>query len=201
MTRPQFIADYLPEHDGELWQVEKREPDAMAKLHMAIRGRPHDRKGPVTRLYRKHEDSGSRTLVMSDTDAELDEAMAVYWACQRPDVSRVLINGLGLGLTVQMALARPQVEHVDVVEISPELVAFISQHITDERIHYHVGDAHEFRFPPGTTWDFIWHDIWDTICADDNASRTRLRRRYARKCKWQACWTDRVPLAYAHGVR
>lgn len=124
-------------------------------------------------------------LVMSDTrDEYLDHIEAIDKA-----TGRVLIHGLGLGCYLQAILAKPDVTHVDVVEISSDVIALIGPYFADdERVHIHQGDAYEFKFPPGTTWDVAWHDIWSDKCSDDLEGHAKLNRRYGRCVGWQGCW-------------
>lgn len=126
-------------------------------------------------------------LVMSDTRDELrDHYTAIYRA-----KGRVLINGLGLGCYLAVVLSKPEVTHVDVVELNPDVLALVAPHFTkDERVVFHQADAYvqARKWPPGTRWDCVWHDIWPTKCSDDLEGHARLRRSYARRAEWQGSW-------------
>lgn len=133
----------------------------------------------ITSLYR------GGTLVMSDTPDELDDLYPLFVRSPR---GRVLVNGLGLGCVVRGLLAHPAVEHVDVVEISADLIALVGPQVADPRLEIHHGDAYTYRWPPGTRWDVAWHDVWDTISADNLPEMARLHRRYGGRVRWQGSW-------------
>lgn len=124
-------------------------------------------------------------LVMSDVrDEYRDHAYAISQA-----YGRVLIHGLGLGCYLKAILAKPEVLHVDVVELEEDVIALIGPYFADDpRVHIHQGDAYTYEFPKGTTWDVAWHDIWADKCTDDLALHAKLNRRYGRKVSWQGCW-------------
>ncbi|MFN0064194.1 MAG: spermidine synthase, partial [Myxococcaceae bacterium] len=76
------------------------------------------------------------------------------------DVKRVLIVGMGSGVTAGAVLAHP-VEHVDVVEISPAVIEGArffakdnAQALDDKRLHVHLEDAKNFLQLAGT-YDLI----------------------------------------------
>jgi len=145
-----------------------------------------------TILYRKRE--RGRTLVMSDTPDEMRDLLPLRFAAPR---GRVLINGLGLGCAVKGLLSLEEVEHIDVVEVSPEIIELVGPYYDDDRVTIHEGDAFTFTWPRGTRWDFVWHDVWDDLCTDNlteasggaqPGSYEKLHRRYARRCRAQASW-------------
>jgi len=80
-----------------------------------------------------------------------------------PDAKRVLIVGLGSGITVGGVLTQP-VDHVDVVEISPAIVeasrlfdAWSGAPLDDERVTLHVRDARNILrvLPEDARYDII----------------------------------------------
>ncbi|MGM0575927.1 MAG: fused MFS/spermidine synthase [Myxococcota bacterium] len=81
-----------------------------------------------------------------------------------PAPKRVLVVGLGSGITVGTLLAHDAVERVDVVEISPAVVRasryfdeWSGAPLDDPRVHLHVQDARSFLkvSPQGRTWDVV----------------------------------------------
>lgn len=98
--------------------------------------------------------------VMSDTPDEIEgHAHAIFHA-----EGRVLIHGLGLGCLVSALLAKPEVTHIDVVEIDPDVIALTGHYYThDPRVQIHRGDCVRMDWSPELRWDYVWHDIWTHI--------------------------------------
>ncbi len=148
---------------------------------------PHP--GVYTRLIR------DGLLWMSDTTAERHDHYEPLLHMWRSDARRVLINGLGLGIIVNAALALPSVEHIDVVEIDERVVKLIGQHYArDPRVTIHVADAYEQTklWPRGTRWDVGWSDIWPDLNEDNLPLMERLNRSYGGRCSWHKCWGQKL---------
>lgn len=150
---------------------------------------------PVTRLIRKTPlDDGrvGKTLVMSDTPDEMRDLLPILYSGK----GRVVVNGLGLGCVVKGLLTRPEVEHIDVVEISGDLIDLVGHYYESERVTIHQGDAFDFKWPRGTRWNCAWHDVWDTLDVDNLSNEeyaepgtyAALHRRYGRRVDWQGSW-------------
>lgn len=134
-----------------------------------------------------------RTLWMSDTRAEILEHLPVFEKVQIAGpfglARRILVNGLGLGVVVHGILTYPGVERVDVVESNLDVIELVGQFVTrDDRVHIYPADAFAIEWPPGTTWDLAWHDIWPDIDDANLPEMDRLIRKYKNKAKWQGCW-------------
>jgi hypothetical protein len=100
------------------------------------------------------------TPVMSDTPAEIEG----HFHAIEYGTGRVLIHGLGLGCLVSALLAKPEVTHIDVVEVDPEILTAIGPYYDDDpRVHLHQGDCLTYEWPEGTTWDYVWHDVWSHV--------------------------------------
>lgn len=128
-------------------------------------------------------------LWMSDTDAEKRDHLQPARIMGRPETKRVLITGLGLGMIVQAALANPGVEHIDVVEIDPDVIALVGPHYeASGRVTIHEADAYAIKWPVGTKWDVAWHDIWPDLCIDNLPLMAKLHRSYGRRVGWQGSW-------------
>ena len=152
------------------------------KLHAAIQGmqgRPYIpvKPGNYTKLKR-----GSK-LVMSDTPAETNSLKILYDMAQ----GDVLINGLGLGIAPYALSQKPEVNSITVIEISPDVIKLITPHL-NKKVNVILADAFLWKPPKGIIYGAVWHDIWDDICSDNLPEMTRLRRKYAKRCKWQGCW-------------
>jgi hypothetical protein len=98
--------------------------------------------------------------VMSDTPSEIQEHQHALMFAE----GRVLIHGLGLGVLVSALMANPEVTHIDVVEIDPDVIALTGHYYThDPRVHIHRGNCLTFDWSPEIKWDYVWHDIWSDI--------------------------------------
>jgi hypothetical protein len=182
------LAVDLPEGELDGIRVERFEIVRGSWEHFVHSMHSRDRAakpGVYTRLVR------DGALWMSDTTAERRDHHAALLQMWRYDARRVLVNGLGLGMIVNVALALPSVEHIDVVEIDERVAKLVGPHYEKSgRVTVHVANAYDQarRWPPGTRWDVGWSDIWPTLCADDLKDMARLNRSYARRCDWHRCW-------------
>jgi hypothetical protein len=172
------------EMDGvrvERFTIEERD---VHNLRNSLRGR-----GTAPGTYTRLTQNGS--IWMSDVDAEKGDHLSAVWKIQDPNVRRVLINGLGLGMILNAALSFDHVEHVDVVEIDERIVKLVGSHYAnDPRVTIHHADAYEQtkRWPSGTRWDVGWSDIWGDISTDDLTTMATMNRSYGRRCTWHECW-------------
>jgi hypothetical protein len=111
-----------------------------------------------TLLYRLtegtlHQPPGD--IVMEDSPQELRKHLPIWMAAR----GRVLVTGLGLGCVVRGLLASPEVGHVEVVEIDPDIIRVVGAEFAgDPRVTIHRGDARTIELPG--TWNFAWHDLW-----------------------------------------
>lgn len=97
-------------------------------------------------------------VVMEDSPLELSRHLPIWLAAR----GRVLVTGLGLGCVVRGLLASPEVEHIDVVEIHPDIIRIIgAEFAEDPRVNLIQNDALKVNFFPGTRWDYAWHDLWE----------------------------------------
>ena len=143
--------------------------------------------GVYTRLVH-----ANRGVVMSDTADELRD----LWPLLNRAKGRVLINGLGLGCAVEIALATDGVEKIDVVEIERDVIDLVGPSFNDKRLSIHEGDAFSFPWDTKVRWDTVWHDVWDDLCTDNLSDEqhanpgtyAKLHRRFGRRCVWQGSW-------------
>lgn len=126
-------------------------------------------------------------LMMSDTPAELSD----HWKPADKARGRVLIHGLGLGCIADACLRKPEVEHVTVVDLSPDVIALVAPPLIArhgaERATVIQGDAYTYK-PAPTRFAVVWHDIWPSLCTDNLEGMARLHRRFARRADWQGSW-------------
>lgn len=127
---------------------------------------------------------------MSDTRAEVMEHSPLFnklWWSEPMEHRTLLVNGLGLGMAVHGALFHG-VEHVDVVEIDPDVIDLVGPLLDPDRVMIHQGDALTIQWPKGKSWTFAWHDIWPSISEDNIESQDALTRKYRRRVQWQDSW-------------
>src|SRR5262245_13954470 len=105
-----------------MWRIEQFEVSEQDAKFDAMRcalspgmGRRAVRPGRYERLMR------GPTIVMSDTPAEL---MDLSWFRYKA-TGAVLINGLGLGCAVKMALEKSEVREVTVIELAQPVIDLI----------------------------------------------------------------------------
>lgn len=184
----------VPEGQYGDWRVEKFEVteedtkrfNLRQSIH-ALEGRPAGfiRSGDYTRLM------NNSSVVMSDTPWEVGDLNSFVWAA----CGQVLINGLGLGVALNAALLKPEVGHVTVLEIAPEVVGLVGAHYEkkfgSDRLSIIEADAFVWKPPKGQRYDVCWHDVWGALCTDNLSEMTKLKRKYRRRSDWQGCWAER----------
>jgi hypothetical protein len=176
----------LPEGESGPWKIERFTipKESIEGLRCFMQGRPVI-PGEYTRLMRGH------TVVMSDTPSEIRDLWPFAHALRQFKARRVLINGLGLGVALNIALSESSVALVDVVEADHHVMRLVQPFIHDARVQWHLGDALSQDWPKGMRWDVVWHDIWDNIPNSDNLEQvTCLKRKYGRRCEWQGVWCE-----------
>lgn len=129
------------------------------------------------------------TLVMSNTPDEIRDCYDFFEAAK----GRVLINGLGLGMVLDVILhkvdqkGRPAVTEVIVVEKDYNVFKLVAPtFLGDKRVHIILADAMEYK--PEGRFDAAWHDVWDFICADNLSAMHKLHKKYGRRTAWQGSW-------------
>lgn len=190
MTKEQLLeacrvpAALLPQSFG-LWSIERRSAAESSKMN---KGRRIEVGWPTYTLLRRvtkatlhHEPPGE--VVMDDTLTELRKHLPILMHAR----GRVLMSGLGLGCALRGLLASPKVEHVDVVELDPDVLRVCGAEFEgDPKVTMHLGDALQFPWPESARWDYAWHDIWD----EDGTQvlHARLILRFIDKVKFQGAW-------------
>jgi hypothetical protein len=96
-------------------------------------------------------------VVMEDSKRELRR----HWPVWRDAHGRVLVTGLGLGCVIRGLLLKSTVTDIVVIERDCEIIKRIWPEFRSvEKLLLLESDALECVFPPGTRFDFAWHDIW-----------------------------------------
>lgn len=194
-ARAAWSAGHVPVGKSGPWEVSRlevtQEASEMDSLRALINGHMrYARPGTVTQLLR------NGTVVMSDTVDEMHDHYPL-----RRRTGRLLVNGLGLGCGLRLALASPGVTHVDVVEVSSDVLALVGPSLADygDLVTLHHADAFTIQWPVGTRWDYAWHDVWDDISTDNlrgPGSYAALHRKYGRRVDAQGSWAFELARYY-----
>lgn len=175
----------VPEGQSGEWKISRFKPEGLyAQMHNI---KYPERQLIIGDTYTKLTYRGN--VIMSDTPAELNDLRPL----QVHLVGRILINGLGLGVALQGALDRPEVEHVTVIELSKDVISLVCQHYLaryGNKLTIIYADALEWTPPKGSRYDTVWHDIWPDICGDNYESMKKLHRKYGKRCDWQGSWCE-----------
>ncbi len=109
------------------------------------------------------------TFAMDTVDTTTEVALAQRALGHHPAPQRVLVGGLGLGMTARAVLADPRVRHVDVVELAGPLVGWARDGrvpelagLEGERCTLHVADVLDVlagTAPPRGPWDAVLLDV------------------------------------------
>ena len=182
-STPKQIPISVPDGISGDWRVEtftvsKEEAD-FANIRAMFRPLERIEPGTYKRLM------NGRTVVMSNTPMEIDTNRDIL----REARGQVLINGLGLGMVLTFILAKPEVEHVTVVEKNADVIALVGPTFANERLTIVHADAFEYQPKKGVRFAAVWHDIWNFVCSDNLAEMAKLKRKYARRADWQGCWS------------
>ncbi len=178
----------IPDGKSGPWKVERFEiSGANVKVHnmraLINSGHHNDfiRPGSYTRLTRY----GS--VIMSDTMSEIWDHLKFIHGAR----GRVLIVGLGLGMVTAAVCVKEEVEHVTVIEKSPDVIALVAPTLIErygDKLEIIETDIFEWKPPKGVCWDTAWYDIWDNVCLDNLPQMTRLHRKFGRRVGHQASW-------------
>lgn len=148
--------------------------------HIDISGR-YVPEGEYTFLYH------GNTLMMSDTpDEKRDHHEAVHQAN-----GRCLIAGLGIGMVLNAVAMKECVSHIDVVEISQDVIDLVLPHYSalyPGKIECYCASIFDWKPAKGVMYNMAWFDIWNDLCTDNLKAMEQLHRKFARKAKWKGSW-------------
>jgi spermidine synthase len=129
-----------------------------------------------------------RQTVMSNTPAEIADHERFFKVAK----GRVLMAGLGLGVSLEAILTQPGNEElitVTVIELSDDVIKLVGPTFEkDERVSIIHADIFEWEPPKGIVYDAAWFDIWDDICSDNLKEMNKLHRKYRKKALWHDSW-------------
>lgn len=178
-------------NDWEIARFEVTEDEAkFHNLREALHGsRRNISPGVYTRLTRRGN------VIMSNTPAEIHDnhnLMRHVRICPIiADNDHILINGLGLGVTLQLVLDKPAIKHLTIIEKSEDVIALVAPHWKaryGDRLTIIHADAFDWQPPKNKRYGVVWHDIWDNITSDNLPEMHKLHRKYGRRCDWQGSW-------------
>lgn len=92
---------------------------------------------------------------------------------------RILLTGLGLGLTARWLSMNPAVEYILVIEKSADVIKLVAPYLPPTKIDCLCADAYEF--PTADQWDFVLHDCFE----ERPVNVDLLFANYARHASWQ----------------
>jgi hypothetical protein len=142
--------------------------------------------------YKRLVNVKRRLTIMSNTPAEVQECCALISVAE----GNVLINGLGLGVVLKAILRKKEVKRVTVIEREKDVITLVaSTYRRDKRVQIICADAFDWAPPRGVKYDYVWHDIWDTICSDNLKGMGKLHRKYGRRSRWQGSWCKKMCLS------
>lgn len=126
-------------------------------------------------------------IVMSDTPTEVREFS--YFVCMAEGY--ILISGLGLGLLVHKLLQKKTVKMITVIEKEADVIDLVLPHIKNKRLTVLCGDVFDWKIGKNIMYDYIWHDIWDTISEENLPEISKLKRKFGRHHReYQGCWCE-----------
>lgn len=131
-------------------------------------------------------------LFMSDTDHERAASADLVFRAH----GHVLISGLGLGMVLFPLLTDKRVKSVTVLEVEPDVIAYIGPHVEHKKLTIHEADVFQWKPNGQAPFDVVFHDIWPSINPDNLAIFAQLKRRYRKWMnkenpdRWQYCWSE-----------
>ena len=189
----------LPEGQVGDYRIEKfivseKESD-LTKLRSLQHPRKYVPPGTYTRLV--HKDM----IWMSDTPREIEDLWKLNMAMAKRG-GPVLLNGLGLGVALKMAILS-RAKKIIVVEISPEVIELVGKYWRKQAIKHQKDllimeqDALQVKFSTETRFTVVWNDIWPTICGDDQPQMVKLHAKFGLKADWIGSWCELERIAAA----
>lgn len=115
-------------------------------------------------------------VVMSDTPMEIRtqsrEVEQAHGAC--------LVGGLGLGIFILRLQEKPEVTSILVVEKSQEVIDLVTPHLSlSSKVTILQGDVFDKKVVDRKSrFEFIYFDIWNTICGDHAHDVGKLKRQW-----------------------
>lgn len=178
---------HIPDGKSGNWEVSTFEiTEDGAKFHNMREAIHRTNRFVTPGLYKKI--TRDREVIMSNTESEIQDHMKFV----NKATGNVLINGLGLGVVLEMIKDKPDVENIIVVEKSKDVIDLVAPYFKDNsKITIINADAYEYNPPKDMKFDAVWHDIWDYICEDNLEEMEVLEDKYSDITNWQDSWCKR----------
>ena len=139
--------------------------------------------------------------MMSNTPAEIGGHMEFYYAA----TGRVIIGGLGIGMILEAVLKKPEVTSITIIEKEQEIIDLVSPfYANEEKVKIICGDVFtpQDYLAPGTKFDNLYFDIWDTISyknypemKDLNVKWRKYKARGGKAYFWEKAYCKRSYLS------
>lgn len=152
-------ADAIPVDWSGLWFTLKADvtEDRLSERHGKTIVCP---RGIYTHLYRVTDSTMHKEppgeVVMEDTPFELKTHLGFVIQAY----GKVLVTGLGLGCVTRGLLTNPKVEHVTVIENSPDVLNLVQPYMPTDRLTIIEAEALEWTAKNKQPFDCAWHDLW-----------------------------------------
>jgi spermidine synthase len=107
-----------------------------------------------------------------------------------------------LGYAIEVCCRKGTVEHITVIEKSPDVIKLSGPHYLKrypDKLTIIQADAFTWEPPKGMRYDVVWHDIWNNNCSDNLVEMDQLEQKYEYIADWQGCW-DREACEYMQCV-
>jgi len=145
-------------------------------------------------------------LVMTDTLMEQNTNRRFLHSVEQSG-GHILIAGLGLGMILIPLFKMPKVKSISIIEKHQDVVDLVlpalrakygypqCPEVEPRRCTVITADVKEWVPPVDCrgSWDFIYFDIWPTICGDDYQEMVALKekfRPYLKRYGWIRCWSE-----------
>lgn len=142
-------------------------PDVIARTARGVLGEVVLRRRPAPG-YEVHELIVNGVFLMDTAETTTERLLAETVLARHPYPRRVLVGGLGLGVTLAALLTDPRPEHVDVVEIEPTLSGWLraglvpgaDRALADPRVRLRIADIQDvLREQPPGRYDAVVLDV------------------------------------------
>lgn len=97
----------------------------------------------------------------------------------------VVLNGLGLGMTLTELINRENCRKIVVIEKNIDVIRLVAPYLKHYRgVEIIHADAFDWK-PDSYHYYFVWHDIWNRPAAANVPEIRRLKRKWKLRAEWQ----------------
>jgi hypothetical protein len=141
--------------------------------------------GEYTGLYR------DSYLIMSDTPDEVRDHLEFIQKAK----GNVFIGGLGIGMVLKALCLSEAVDHITVIEKSPEVIQLAKDHYISQfpgKVTIIKADLMNYKPKNSDYWNHVWLDIWDDIDEDNLKDMKKLSSRFSKHTSWVDSWSRKL---------